>query len=366
MDLGFLRPLYDRPGPFASVYLDASRDAEDGAAAVELRWRALRERLGAPPETRDALDRAIAEQSPGVGRYGLAVFAAGAEVALSEHLPAPPRAELAGYGPLPHAMPLVAQRGEEIGWLRVLTDRTGADLAGMAAGGAPRAVTVRGHETHPVRKVKPGGWAQARFQREAETTWRRNAGDVAAATTAVADRLAPEVLVIAGDVRARQLLLTQLPKRWQDRAVQTDTGSRAPGADPDALDDVTLQAVAEVADRHTRDALDRYGEQEGAGRGLAAVVRALQREQVAALLIVDDPSSTDELWVGPEPNQLALDPDELREMGVEEPVRVRADAALVRALTCTGADLVLVGPDDADLEHGVGAVLRYRDAATPG
>jgi hypothetical protein len=365
MDLGFLRPLYDRSGPFASVYLDASRDTEDGAAAVELRWRGLRERMGAPPETLDALDRAISEHTPGVGRYGLAVFGAGGEIVLVEHLPAPPRTELAVYGPLPHTMPLVAQRGEEIAWLRVLTDRVGADLAGVTAGGLRRAETVRGHETHPVRKVKPGGWAQARFQREAETTWRRNAGDVATATIAVADRLAPEVLVIAGDVRARQLLLTQLPKRWQDRAVQTDAGSRAAGADPEALDDVTVQAVADVAARRPRAALDRYGEQEGAGRGLGAVVRALQREQVGVLLIVDDPSSTDELWVGPEPNQLAMDPEEVREMGVDEPVRVRADAALVRAATCTGADLVLVGPDDVDLEHGVGAVLRYRDPATP-
>ncbi|MCW6010678.1 DUF2478 domain-containing protein [Micromonospora sp. CPCC 205371] len=355
MDLGFLRPLYERPGPFASVYLDASRDTEDGAAALELRWRALRERLGAPPETVEALDRAIREHSPGVGRYGLAVFAAGGEVLLLDHLPAPPRKDVAAYGPLPHAMPLVAQRGEEIAWLRVLTDRLGADITGISVGGLRRAETVRGHESHPIRKVKPGGWAQARFQREAETTWQRNAGDVAAATTAVADRLAPEVLVLAGDVRARQMLLTRLPKRWQDRAVQTDAGSRASGAAPDALDDVTTQVVAEVADRHTRDAIDRYGAQEGAGRGLGAVVRALQREQVAVLLIVDDPSSTDELWVGPEPNQLAMDPDELRGMGVGEPVRVRADAALLRAATRTGAGLLLRGPPAGGLGPRVGA-----------
>ncbi|MEJ3748705.1 Vms1/Ankzf1 family peptidyl-tRNA hydrolase [Actinomycetes bacterium KLBMP 9797] len=367
MDLSFLRPLYDRPGPWASVYLDASREAEAAAEAVDLRWRGLRERLteqGAPPETLAAVEREIADRPPAPGRYGLAVFAAGGEAVLTEYLSAPPRTGLARYGPLPHAMPLVAQRGEEIAWLRVLTDRTGADLTAVAAGGVPRTSTVEGHETHPIRKVSPGGWAQPRYQREAETTWQRNAGDVAAATTAVADQLAPEVLVIAGDVRARQLLLTQLPKRWQDRAVQTDAGSRARGADQHALDDVTIQAVAEVADRHTRAAIDRYGAQEGAGAGLAAAVAALRREQVAQLLIVDDPSSTDELWVGPSPHHLALSADELRELGVAEPVRVRADAALVRALAGTGAELILVGPDDAALPDGVGAVLRYTDPST--
>lgn len=367
MDLSFLRPLYDRPGPWASVYLDASHDAEDAAAVVDLRWRALRERMaeqGAPPETLDAVERELQRRPAAAGRYGLAIFAAGGEAVLTEYLSAPPRRELAAYAPLPHVMPLVAQRGEEVAWLRVLTDRTGADLSGVDAGGVPRRATVRGGETHPIRKVKPGGWAQARFQREAETTWRRNAGDVAKATAAVADQLAPEVLVIAGDVRARQMLLTQLPKRWQERAVQTDAGSRAAGADPEALDDVTVQAVAEAADRHTRAAIDRYAEQEGAGAGLAAVVEALRREQVAQLLIVDDPSSTAELWVGTEPSHLALDDGELREMGVAEPVRARADAALVRALAGTGAELVLVGPDDVDLPDGVGAVLRYTDAAT--
>ena len=45
MNLDFIRPLYEHTGPWASVYLDASRDTEDGARVVELRWRAAREQL---------------------------------------------------------------------------------------------------------------------------------------------------------------------------------------------------------------------------------------------------------------------------------------------------------------------------------
>ena len=33
MELSFLRPLYARPGPWASVYLDASRDTADASSA---------------------------------------------------------------------------------------------------------------------------------------------------------------------------------------------------------------------------------------------------------------------------------------------------------------------------------------------
>ncbi|MGN9906796.1 baeRF2 domain-containing protein [Phytohabitans sp. LJ34] len=390
MDLSFLRSLYAHPGPWASAYLDATPDTEDAARAVALRWRALRESLagqGASAGLLSAMDQALDAAPAEPDRRGVALFVSEAapDDVTVERLPTPPRADLARYGALPHTMPLVAQRGEEVGWLRVVADRTGGDLTAFDTGGvrpgagvAPPAEagtvpptgtvrhseTVRGHESYPIRKVKPGGWSQARYQREAETTWQRNTGDVAAATTELADTLGPDVLVLAGDVRARQLLLDQLPKRWRERAVVTDAGSRAAGADPEPLDDATTVAVADVADRRTRDAVDRFGAQAGVGNGLAAVVNALQREQVEAMLIVDDPSSTDELWIGPEPAQLALDPAQLTEMGVEEPVRVRADAALVRAVAGTGADLVLVGPDDADLRHGVGAVLRYTDAST--
>ncbi len=371
MDLSFLRPLYSHPGPWASAYLDATPDTEDAARALALRWRGMRESLagqGAGPGVLTAMDQAL-ERVPAVpDRRGVAMFASEAapDDVTVELLPTPPRADLAHYGALPHAMPLVAQRGEEVGWLRVVADRTGGEVSAFDTGGVrPSASeTVQGHESYPIRKVKPGGWSQARYQREAETTWQRNTGDVAAATTELAEAVGPDVLVVAGDVRARQLLLEQLPKRWRERAVVTDAGSRAAGADPEPLDDATTLAVADVADRRTRGAVDRFGAQAGVGNGLAAVVTALQREQAEAVLIVDDPSSTDELWIGPEAAQLALDPAQLRQMGVEEPVRVRADAALVRATAGTGADLVLVGPDDADLKHGVGAVLRYTDAST--
>ncbi|BAU81762.1 hypothetical protein SLA_0808 [Streptomyces laurentii] len=47
MRLSFLEPLCNQPGPFASVYLDTSRDAavEHPDAVMELRWRHLRDAL---------------------------------------------------------------------------------------------------------------------------------------------------------------------------------------------------------------------------------------------------------------------------------------------------------------------------------
>jgi hypothetical protein len=369
MELSFLRPVCARPGPWASVYLDASRDTETSRPELDLRWRALAGELaeqGAPRATIDALDDAVRRHSPLPGDYGLAAFATDGRVILAEYLSAPPRRDLATYAPLAHTMPLLAQRGEQIPWVRVLASRTAARLDAISAGGVSRRAHVRGAEEFPIRKVQPGGWSQSRYQREAQEAWQRNAGGIAAATVDLAERIGAEVIVVAGDERARPLVVTQLPRRWQDRVVFADAGQLAAGANQSALDDETAQAVAEVAARHTEEALDRYAVQPGVGNGLEAVVSALQRGQVDTMLLVDDPSSTEQLWIGPEPTDIALDPAELAAMAVDRPQRVRADAALVRALAGTEAGLTLVGPDDTELDGGVGAVLRYVDTGTGG
>lgn len=370
MQLSFLRPLYDRPGPWCSVYLDASANTEDAHAALDLRWRALERRLmeqGADEASIAALDRVIRGHDPMAGDYGLAVFASHGRVVLSEYLSAPPLSDLASYAPLPHVMPLLAQRGEQVAWVRVLADRTGADAIAISAGGVPRRAHVVGGETFPLRKPQPGGWSQDIYQKAAMEAWHRNAGDVTAATVQLAEKVGAEVVVIAGDVRATGMIAAQMPERWQDLMVRTDAGSRAEGADQTLLDDLTVQTIAEVADQRISAALDRFGVQEDVGGGLDAVVSALQRNQVDTMIIVDDPSANGELWIGAEPTEIAVDPGQLAAMSVTDPQRVRADAALVRALVGTDAALTVLGPEEApELTDGVGAVLRYVDPSTPG
>ncbi|PWR12581.1 peptide chain release factor 1 [Micromonospora acroterricola] len=370
MQLSFLRPLYDRPGPWCSVYVDASADTEDAHPALALRWRALARQLtdqGADEATVAALERVVRGHDPMVGNYGLALFATRGRVVLSEYLSAPPLSDLASYAPLPHVMPLLAQRGEQVAWVRVLANRTGADAIAISAGGVPRRAHVVGRETFPLRKPQPGGWSQDIYQKAAMEAWHHNAGDVTAATVQLAEKVGAEVVVIAGDVRATGMIAAQMPERWQDMMVRTDAGSRAAGADQTLLDDLTVQTIAEVADQRISATLDRFGVQEDVGAGLDAVVGALQRNQVDTMLIVDDPSANGELWIGPEPTEIAVDPGQLAAMSVDDPQRVRADAALVRALVGTDAALTVLGPDEApELTEGVGAVLRYVDASTPG
>ena len=281
--------------------------------------------------------------------------------------PVPPAEVTAANAALPHVLPLVVLRGERVAWLRVVVDRTGADLLGATEGGVPRTAQVTGTWEYPIRKVKPGGWSQPRYQRSAENSWEHNAQEVADAVADLATTVEPEVLVIAGDVRARTLLIEHLPERWRRRVLHSEVGSRAPGADPEPLDAVTAAAVADLAARHRAETVDRFRAERGrdaaAGTGLGAAVAALQRGQVDTLLAFGEPVD-DPVWVGPEPTQLAMTADEVRAMGVAKPERVRADAALLRAATATEADLVLVSPGEVDLDAGVGALLRYVDAST--
>ncbi|NUT33453.1 MAG: peptide chain release factor 1, partial [Hamadaea sp.] len=307
------------------------------------------------------------------GRHGLAIFAhvrdgrpeAGADEVHTEVLNAPPPVDSAEVGPLPHVSPLLMQRGQQITWLRVVVDRTGATIEEVSAGAAPRVTQIAGHEDFPIRKVAPGAWSQARFQREAETTWQRNAQDVAEAVTELADRIAPEVVIVAGDVHARRLLVDRLPVRLRDRTVQTDAGSRAPGADPEALDDVTIQVIAQAAQQHADTALDRFRERGGelSATGLDAVVAAFNRGQVATLLLDPIGLAGHVLFLDPASGQLARHAEDMPGDAGE---RVLAEDAMIRAAATTDADLLMIGGEGGELplRDGVGVVLRYSDEGT--
>src|SRR3954463_3451227 len=83
MDVGFLKPLFDRPGPWACVYLDTSRATEDAPSRRRLRERFVSDQLarqGADAATREALVHRLAGERLAGPSAGRALFAAGGEV----------------------------------------------------------------------------------------------------------------------------------------------------------------------------------------------------------------------------------------------------------------------------------------------
>jgi hypothetical protein len=195
-------------------------------------------------------------------------------------------------------------------------------------------------------------------------------------------------VVLTGDVQARSLVRDALGER--SRAITEEV--HGPGPDDytsdQTVDDEVRRLAAERAAERTREVLEQFeqelGRAEGLGvTGLGPVIRALQLKGVSTVLLRDDPSSELRIWIGPEPTQLALTADELSEIGSPVLGQDRADAALVRAIAGTGADLVLLSHPAADIDpdragsvaggtplpgdrpelvDGIGALLRFTTA----
>lgn len=359
MQLGFLRPLYAGEANCASIYLDASRTADDTSELLALRWRAARDQLagqGAEAATLDALDEVVigpARQEP-----GLAAFARSGEVMFTARLPHPPRREISRYARLPHLMPLLAQYPPQITQLRVAADRAGGEIMAVRAADDITKERIEG-VGWPVHKTSVGGWSQARYQRSAEEAWEENAKQLAAAVTAEARRAGVEQIVIGGDVRARTLLLEHLGKPLRDRAVVVD---REVPADSELMAEAAEHAARARAEEEARRRLDSFRNQLTHGtatEGLAETMAALRDGQVSDVLLADDPTSTATAWIGPEPSDLAASEAELRERGIDQLATDRADAAIVRAIATTGAELWFVPEGEPPPRDGIGALLRY-------
>jgi release factor family 2 len=347
--LGFLRPLYEDFGDFVSVYLDTDRASEDAAHAIALRWRAAREELagsGASPETLDAAEDVFTdaeEASP-----GRAVFARDGSVVFTGALDAAPRRQIARLARLPHVMPLLAQHRPPIPHLRVSATRTGGEIVAIGGEGSAWRDWVAGRQWR-VHKTPVGGWAQDKHQRTVEENWAQNAKALAGEIDAVARQVGARHVVVGGDVRARGLLLDDLPKPLRQSAVTIDDEV---AADSQIMAEAADRALTQWADQTVRDRFGEWQTRRAHGRaaeGLAPVLAALRDGQVSDLFLADDPRSVAAAWIGPAGNDLAATEEEMTQRNVPGPVSDRADAALVRAIASTDAELHFL---PADLVRG--------------
>src|SRR4051812_48043920 len=345
MNLSFLAGVAVPDTLHATVYLDTSRDHENAPHEIELRWREARDELaaqGADPATLEALDAAVADDRPRPGRTGRClVAAAGGDLRFDRPLPAPPRQPGARWAPLPNLMPYLVQQPRTVPHVVAVVDRVGADLYAFGPVERPDLVrdeTVTG-EDFQIRKIHPGGWSSRHYEQRAENLWEQNAGRVAAEVDRLVGEVGAELVVAAGDVRARAALGDRLGSRSRDLLVELDRGGQSVGDDEDALADA-VAAVVEERYARDRDALvDRYlshaGNTGDQRDGLPATVEALREARVDTLLLRDDPRAGGTAYVGPEPTHLALEAATLTALGVSVPRPDRVDAALARALAGT-------------------------------
>lgn len=370
MKLDFLRPLYDEIGGYVSVYLDTDR-VREYPQAVGLRWRAAREQLtaaGASPATLDTVARALADRD--LAAPGTAVFARDGGVTMSAGLHAPPRRQIARLATLPHLMPLLAQQPPPVPHLRVAATRAGGEIVAVEGTGDWWRHWTTSRDW-PLHKTSVGGWSQDRFQRSVEETWEENAKALAAEVTKAAAAFGAQHVIVAGDVHARSLLMARLPKQLRESAVVVE---EEVAADSQLLADAADRALAAWADQDVRARFADWQARLAHGQaveGLAAAMTALRDAQAVDVFVADDPASTATAWTGPAGQDIAASAGELRDRQVADPVLDRADAALVRAMATTNAELHFLPEDLVETGNpaacggiarpldGVGATLRF-------
>ncbi|MEU3727737.1 hypothetical protein, partial [Streptomyces sp. NPDC031705] len=380
MELGFLKPLFARTGPWASVYVETTRATEDAQRIQALRERAVASQLidaDADAYTVRAVVDRLAGEPPAGAPPGRALFASGAEVVLDVPLARAPATTEATWSVLPHIAPLAALRGEEPGCLVAHIDRTGADLelrdslrreaVGEAQG---REREGRGH-----RSV-PGDRYEWHYRNKVENTWNETAGVIAAELARQWPGSGADLVVLSGDPRERRAVLSRLPEQMRAVTVEIDSGGRSPGASHDALDREIARVREGFARGRLESALERFRRGRGrpgehrestvdtgpgqAAEGMPAVVDAVRSHQVATLLLGPEGSdAAREVWIGPGVDEVAVQRGQAQAMGVDRPVLARADDALLRSAAAAGCEVLVVPAGMPGPAGGLGAVLRW-------
>jgi hypothetical protein len=372
VDLGFLRRLYDEIGEYVSVYLDTDRVHEgNNSEATGIRWHDARRELtaaGADAASLDAVAEIVAD--PDDVAPGRATFARAGTVVFTGALETPPRREIARFAALPHLMPLLAQHRPPIPHVRVSATRTGGEVVAIGGNGDAWRDWMSGRQW-PVHKVKVGGWSQDKLQRRAEDTWEENAKELAREVIAAADHVGARHVIISGDVRVRTMLLDHLSVPLRESAKLVD---KEVTADSSAMAEAADEALADWADRDRRARFEDWGTRlahDQAVQGLAQTLTALRNGQVSDVFVADNPHSTATAWIGPGGADVAATREELEARGVSAPVGDRADAAIVRAIASTDAELHFLPEDLVQTGDpaacggvsrpldGIGATLRF-------
>ncbi|MGP4002327.1 baeRF2 domain-containing protein [Streptomyces sp. 8N706] len=378
MELGFLKPLFDRPGPWASVYIDTTWASEDTAHQWLLRQRAVAAQLideGADAYTVKAVMDTLSEEPISGTPPGRALFAAGAEVVLDLPLAVAPYIGEAGWSTLPHTAPLAGLHDDQPPCLVAFIDHLGADLELRDAlrqepAGQAKGKRWRGHRTVPDDRHE---W---HFRNKTENTWKQNAEIIADEIARTWPDCGAGLLVLAGDARERKAVYERLPHQLRAVSAETEHGGRSSGRANGRLD----QEVARIRQEHARtrlqSALDHFRAGRGRGgehrpgsseagpgeaaEGVPAVLDAARAHQVATLLMAQiAPDGGRDVWIGPGADQVAVQRGEVQAMGVAKPQRARADDALMRSAAAGDAEVMLVPDGMPGPAGGFGAVLRW-------
>lgn len=354
MNLSWLMPVLETEGPFLSIYIDSTRTDPSAASGLSTRWGHFRSKLaakGAPEEILEEIEETLLEPSPIGGRHGRAILATGSNILVDRVLPAPPRQDSAHWGDEPVLVPLLQVIPYAVRQLLVEVDRSGADLHLRAPenpqitkndnGLGEDSSVEGGHDELHKSSVGGGsqhGWRSSNLEARVEDSWERNAEAVASKVDAIVRDRQLDMLLLTGDVRAQSLLKDQLSKEALAILKEVPGGTRGVSLDRASFREEMARVTEEFIKSRQKSLADQFTENQSRGgdsvAGASEVAEALQRGQVSELI----------LTIGAEPDN------------AEE---------LARQALATDAGISTLDAEYATLPEGVGALLRWRDGATP-
>ncbi|WP_367319856.1 Vms1/Ankzf1 family peptidyl-tRNA hydrolase [Streptomyces sp. HUAS ZL42] len=366
MDLAFLNPLYEHSGPWASVYVDTSRHTEHTPHERHLTAAAMSRELagqGADDATCRAVENAIEELRHSPEPHGRALFAHAGHVVLDPPLARSPQGSHAEWTPLPRVTPLLELADQEPVCVVAYIDRKGADFELRTTLGREDAGSVTGRQW-PVHRTSTVDWSERHFQLKVENTWEHNAVEIADALSVCQEETRADLLVLVGDDRERRAVHERLPQRLRDRVTELPHGSGSR-----LLDEEVEAARAEHVRRRAEAELERFlaarapdaEGRSGAVEGVPALVEAAREHRIDELLVrTDGPDTYREVWIGEDPDQLAVRRTDLKTLGEQHSWAARADDALVRSAVTTDAPALAVSPSEDTPAGGLGALLRWK------
>jgi hypothetical protein len=335
-----LASVYADPGPFASAYVEVSRDQEQGNRVVELAVRAVCDDLaeqGAPSEVLEAVEGRLMESTGQPAPISRCVVATERGILFDELTRSHHAQPVSTWGPLPDVAAWLRDAYQQVPFVLALVDHEGGDVTSYSADdmGPEREATV-GEPSKYEHKVRGGGWSHLNWQRSAETVWARNAAEVAAEIERQV-RTGPDVVILAGDEHSRSLVSEDLPDTITAQLLILDRAGRPVDGGDDALaadvESVLRDVVVARQLRLVHELKERMGRGESFAVGVRDVADAFVRGQVERLML--DPEAAADFMLRPSDHP-GLN------LGVNAPDwEVRADQALVAAACLTDAEIAV-------------------------
>jgi Bacterial archaeo-eukaryotic release factor family 2 len=333
-----LAHIYADPGPFASAYLEVSRDREQGNRVVELAVRAVCEELaaqGASTEVLAEVEQRLGQSTGQPAPISRCVVASERGILFDELTRSHHTRPVATWSPLPDVGAWLTDANRQVPFVLALVDHEGGDVTTYSADDMePEREASVGEPSKYEHKVRGGGWSHLNWQRSAETLWARNAAEVAAEIERQV-RNGPDVVIMAGDEHSRSHVAERLPDTISAQLVVLERSGRPVDGGDDALAAEVESALRDVVVAQqlklVHELKERMGRGESVALGMRDVADAFVRGQVDQLML--DPEVAAEFTLRPSDHPGLT-------LGANTPDQeVRADQALIAAACMTDADI---------------------------